>query len=30
MNLRSFNGIVPTLGARVYIDEAARVIGDVV
>jgi len=29
-NLRSFNGIVPILGQRVYVDEAARVIGDVV
>jgi len=29
-NLRSFNGITPQLGARVYIDPAATVIGDVV
>jgi carbonic anhydrase/acetyltransferase-like protein (isoleucine patch superfamily) len=28
-NLRSFRGIVPRLGARVYVDPAATVIGDV-
>ncbi|GAB2573255.1 gamma carbonic anhydrase family protein [Dyella jejuensis] len=28
--LRSFKGIVPTLGARAYVDPAATVIGDVV
>ena len=30
MKLRSFESIFPTLGLRVYVDEAARVIGDVV
>lgn len=30
MNLRSYQGITPTLGARVYVDPAASVIGDVV
>ena len=29
MNLRPFRGILPTLGARAYIDPAACVIGDV-
>ena len=29
MNLRPFRGIVPTLGARAYVDPAACVIGDV-
>ncbi len=29
MTIRAFQGIVPTLGLRVYVDEAARVIGDV-
>ncbi len=29
-NLRSFNGMLPRLGQRVYIDPAATVIGDVV
>lgn len=27
--IRPFKGVLPTLGARVYVDEAARVIGDV-
>jgi len=27
--IRPFQGVLPTLGARVYIDESARVIGDV-
>jgi carbonic anhydrase/acetyltransferase-like protein (isoleucine patch superfamily) len=30
MAIRSFQGITPTLGARVYVDPAATVIGDVV
>ena len=30
MAIRSFQGIAPTLGARVYVDPAATVIGDVV
>ena len=30
MNLRTYKGIAPTLGQRVYIDPAATVIGDVV
>ncbi len=30
MNLRPYLGTVPTLGARVYVDPAASVIGDVV
>ena len=30
MGIRTFQGITPMLGARVYIDEAATVIGDVV
>lgn len=30
MNLRSYKGIAPTLGQRVYVDSAASVIGDVV
>ena len=30
MAIRSFQGIVPTLGERVYVDAAATVIGDVV
>ncbi|EIL95582.1 gamma carbonic anhydrase family protein [Rhodanobacter sp. 115] len=30
MNLRSYKGIAPTLGQRVYVDPAASVIGDVV
>lgn len=30
MSIRSFNGIAPTLGERVWIDPAALVIGDVV
>ena len=29
MNIRPFRGIVPTLGARAYVDPAACVIGDV-
>jgi carbonic anhydrase/acetyltransferase-like protein (isoleucine patch superfamily) len=29
-SLRSFNGVAPTLGQRVYVDHAACVIGDVV
>ena len=29
-HLRSFKGIIPTLGARAYVDPAATVIGDVV
>lgn len=29
-HLRSYKGIVPTLGARVYVDPAATVIGDVI
>ena len=29
MNLRAFKGILPTLGARAYVDPAATVIGDV-
>lgn len=29
-SLRSFNGILPTLGVRAYVDPAATVIGDVV
>ena len=29
MTIRAFQGIVPSLGLRVYVDEAARVIGDV-
>ena len=30
MNLRPYRDITPTLGARAYVDESARVIGDVV
>ncbi len=30
MNIRPFDGILPTLGQRVYVDPAACVIGDVV
>jgi len=30
MGIRTFQGIAPLLGARVYVDEAATVIGDVV
>ena len=30
MDIRPYRGILPTLGARAYIDESARVIGDVV
>jgi carbonic anhydrase/acetyltransferase-like protein (isoleucine patch superfamily) len=30
MHLRPYRGILPTLGARVYVDPAASVIGDVV
>ena len=30
MGIRTFQGITPLLGARVYVDEAATVIGDVV
>lgn len=30
MGIRTFQGITPQLGARVYVDEAATVIGDVV
>ena len=30
MAIRTFQGITPLLGARVYVDEAATVIGDVV
>lgn len=30
MGIRTFQGITPILGARVYVDEAATVIGDVV
>jgi carbonic anhydrase/acetyltransferase-like protein (isoleucine patch superfamily) len=30
MNLRTYKGIAPTLGERVYVDPAATVIGDVV
>ena len=30
MNIRSFQGIAPRIGERVYVDEAATVIGDVV
>ena len=30
MGIRTFQGIAPRLGARVYVDEAATVIGDVV
>ncbi len=29
MSVRSFRGVTPQLGARVYIDRAATVIGDV-
>ena len=28
-NLRAYKGVLPTLGARVYVDPAATVIGDV-
>src|SRR5204862_5033695 len=30
MNIRPYRGILPTLGARAYVDPAATVIGDVV
>ncbi len=30
MSIRPYKGILPTLGARVYVDESATVIGDVV
>jgi carbonic anhydrase/acetyltransferase-like protein (isoleucine patch superfamily) len=30
MHIRPYNGVLPTLGARAYIDPAAAVIGDVV
>ena len=30
MNIRSYQGIAPRIGERVYVDEAATVIGDVV